>query len=135
DAAIGVDLLGNVLLQGQSRHHRRWDVCKGQQLRPAKQLWPARRRIAEADVNGDVFERTTVDVSGQVVAYRDAFQQRVEFRRALNRKLKVIAEIDGLGQAKVRGCRLFVVVTAQVQFSSRAKGQPHSVVERYGALE
>jgi len=111
---VGMNLLGDMLLQGQRRDLRGRDIGEPQQVWATHQLWIGNQSIPEANVNCHILEPASREFCDNVVPYGDTFQQRVELLRPLDGEREVVAEVERLRRDKIDRCRLFVVLAAEI---------------------
>jgi hypothetical protein len=130
-----MDLLGHVWLERKCRDLGRLDLREATENRAAQSLRLHRRRIAEADVDGQRLEPPTRTVRRDVVAHGGTFEQLVELRGPHDGESEVAAQVDLLRRDKIIGGRPLVIPAAEVHILRRAKSRPEAKVERECALE
>ena len=108
---VGMNLLGDVLFEGQRRHFGGRDIREAQQIGSAHQFWVSDGRVPEANVNRHVLKNASGEFCNNVVSHRDTFQHRVQLLRPLNDEREVVAKVDRL-RCKEVGCRRLLVILA-----------------------
>jgi hypothetical protein len=108
-AGVGVELLGNVLLERDDWQLQRCDVGELQRVRAEKRLRLNWRRFAECDIDWELLEPAAIEVGSNRVADGAKASSSVKCRRAANLEVEEVAEVDAGGSIQMLGCRFLVV--------------------------